>query len=361
MVAYLGYLVLAGVQVPLFYKRDSLGKKQFNTRAYLLLCCIEIILLAGLRGYTVGADTVTYLDALRYYKSLLIWEIPFASLVFPFDFEIGYFTLTKICAFLSMNETAFLFVIAMITYIPVFVTIKNHSTIPYLSILSYFAFGMFSYSLGVFRQMIAISILLCGWKYVRERKLVKYLIVVGIAMTFHLTAVIALALYVLYGIKWRKVIWLVFPAEIVLLVTGRLVIVLATRLLPQYAHYLSGKYDQQGGSYLMLLLLNFVLLLCIILDKKGRFNDNMTICALILAVLLQSVGYSMALFGRIVPYFSIYLIVAIPDAVCGLGEKWRKPAVTAAVAVLFLLAYKMINGNQYITPYYLFFQNIPIK
>ena len=374
MAVYLGYLALAGIQALVFYNWNGPRERQFNIRAYgdafrkspfnmhpyLLLCCIELILLAGLRGYTIGADTALYLDALRYFKSLPLWEIPFAPLVYPFDFEIGYFALTKACAFWGMNETVFLFVIAMITYIPVFVFIQKYSKVPYLSILSYFAFGMFSYSLGVFRQMIAVSILLCGWKYVKERKLIKYLLVVGLAMTFHMTSIIAILLYILYGIHWKKIMWFILPAEVLLLIFGRYVVILATKVMPPFEHYLGSVFDQQGGSYLMLILLNLVLLVCIILNKQGRFDDDMTICALILAILLQSVGYSMALFGRIVLFFSIYLIFAIPNAVYGLDEKWRKSAGIVAIAILFFLSFMMISENQYILPYYAFFQEAPM-
>lgn len=361
MSVYLGYLVLTGLQSLLFYKKDRFGERHFNSRPYVWICCIELILLAGLRGYTVGADTATYLKALDYYNAVPILKLPITPLVYPFDFEVGYFTLTKICAFFGMSKTAFLFLIAMIIYIPVFVTIQKHSRIPYLSILSYFAFGMFTYSLGIFRQMIAISILLCGWKYVRERKLLMYLIFIGLAMLFHATAIIAILLYLLYGVKWRRIIWFVFPAEILFVVFGRQMAMLAFSLLPQYSGYIGKQYDQQGGSYLMLLLLNVILITCIILDKRGRFSDDMTICALILAVLIQPIGYSMAIFGRIVPYFSIYLIFALPDAVYGMGKTLRKFAGIAAVAILFFLVYRTMNGDQYITPYYTFFENIGVK
>ena len=361
MGAYFGYLALAGVQIPLCYKKDKLGNLKFNSRLYVLLCCLELILLAGLRGYTVGADTAVYLDAIDYYGSLPFIDRLFASLVFPFDFEVGYFFLTKLCTFLFIGKSGFLFIVAILTYVPVFAAIYKHSSVPYISIVSYFAFGMFSYSLGVFRQMIAISILLCGWKYIVERRFFKYLLVVLLAMLFHSTAVIALCLYVLYGIKWRRVILLLIPCELVLLFCGRYVVALAVKLLPQYAHYIGGKFDQQGGSYLMLLLLNVVLFIAVIMSKRGRFKDDVVVCALILAVLLQAVGYSMALFGRVVPYFSIYLLFAIPDIVYGMGKNWRKPAGVVAVAVLLFLAYRLISSNQYITPYYLFFQNIPIK
>lgn len=354
MAVYFCYLFLICAQVPFFHKRNGLGKRQFHTQAYVFLCCLEIILLAGFRGYAVGADTVTYLDAFRYYSQLPVLDLITAPLVAPFDFEIGYFALTKFCAFWGMNETLFLFVIAIIIYIPVFRAIQRYSSAPYLSILAYFAFGLFSYSLGIFRQMIAASILLCGWGYVRERKVIRYLIVVGVAMLFHTSAIIALGLYFLCGINWKKILWFVFPAEIFLLIFGRKIVLLAVKLLPQYAGYVDGQYDVQGGSYLMLLLLNVVLITCVVLYQKGRYRDKVTICALILAVLIQALGYSMAIFGRMIVYFSTYLIFAIPGIVCGMSQKWRKPVELAVVALLLLLTYRELHGNKFVTPYEFF-------
>ena len=359
MAIYIGYLLLAGLQIPLFYKKDVEGNRRFCTSAYLLVCCVELILLAGFRGYTVGADTAIYLNAVDYYTALPKSELWQAKLVFPFDFEWGYFLLTKIGAFLNLGKTGFLFIVALITYIPIFISIKNHSSIPYLSILTYFAFGIFSYSLGIFRQMIALSILLCGWKFVRERKLFKYLILVAVAMLFHTTAFLGIVLYILYGIKWKRIIWFVVPTEIVLLILGRPLALLMTQIFPQYAGYVNGQYDIQGGSYVMLILMNVILFVCVYLEKKGKYCDDMTICALILAIFLQAIGYSMAILGRVVPYFSIYLIFAVPDIAYGISFKWRKFVVVGVVCILLLLVFREFNGNYYVTPYYMFFEEVP--
>lgn len=357
MAIYICYLLLAGIQLPFFYyRRDALGARRFDSKKYLALCCAELILLTGIRGYTVGADTATYLRAIDHYGTLPKSQLLTAKLVWPFDFEIGYFMLTKLNVFFGLGKTGFLFIIAMITYIPVFAVISKHSSRPYISILCYFAFSMFSYSLGVFRQMIAMSILFCGWKFVTERRFVKYMLLVAFAMLFHTTAVIAVAFYFLYGIKWERIIWFVPPAELFLLVLGRPVVMFALQLLPKYAGYVGGKYDVEGGSYLMLLLLNVILFAAIFFREKGNADQNLTICALILAVCLQCVGYSMAIFGRVVPYFSIYLIFAVPNILRGIGKKWSALAVPLVAAVLFLLVFRDLHGNQYVTPYYTFFQ-----
>ena len=361
MAVYLVYLIFAGLQLPLFYRRDSFGQKRFNKKWYVILCGIEIILLASLRGYTVGADTQVYLKALEHYGSLSSRELLVAPLVYPFDFEFGYFWLTKISALLGIGKTEFLFLISVIIYIPVFANITRYSSMPYFSILSYFAFGFFSLSLGIFRQMIAISILFCGWEYIRKRKLIKFLLVMGLAMLFHTTAVISLLLYILYGIKWERVAWLIIPAELLLLVFGRSVVLIAFKLMPQYSGYLDGKYDIQGGSYVMLMVINVILFACIFINKKGRFNDDITICALILAVLLQAIGYSMAIFGRIVPYYSIYIIFALPNIVNGFNKSLRRSVNFVVIIGLFLMAILEFSGNEYVTPYYTFFQLPPVN
>ena len=357
MTAYIGYLLLAGIQVLLFYKKDNFGDRYFDSKKYLTLCCLELIILAGIRGHSIGADTKVYLRAIDYYSSLGFSELLTAKLVYPFDFEIGYFALTKLCAFLKLGRTGFLFVVAIITYVPVFVTIKKYSKMPYISILCYFAFGMFSYSLGVFRQMIAISILLCGWSFVKDRKLIKYLLTVFLASLFHTTALIAIALYVLYGIGWKKIILAVIGIEAVLVMFGRPIIMLAINMFPKYAGYIDGKYDQQGGTYLMLILLNLILFACVIGGELNKDHDDMSICALILACCLQAIGYSMAIFGRIVPYFSIYIILAVPNFIGGMNKQLRALATFFAIVALFLLSYRGFSGNEYVTPYYTIFNS----
>lgn len=357
MAAYICYLILVGLQVPLFVKSDQLGKQYFFVKKYLTLCCIELIVLAGLRGYTIGADTATYLAAIDYYDDFSFQELIHAELVYPFDFEFGYFLLTKLSIILGLGKTGFLFLIAILVYIPVFLTIKNHSPMPYISIVCYFAFGFFTYSLGIFRQMLAISILLLGWNYVEERRLGRYLLLVFLATSMHSTAIIGILFYILYGMKWERFVpWLV-PTEVVLFLFGRMIVLLVIRLLPKYAGFIGGTYDLQGGSYLMLFFLNLILFASI-LTKSGENdqNERMTITALICAVCLQCVGYSMTIVGRSVSYFSIYMMLAIPNIVCNIGDKRKHLWGFWVLIVLFAFVYSHFDGNKFVVPYYTVFQ-----
>ena len=105
----------------------------------------------------------------------------------------------------------------------------------------------------------------------------------------------------------------------------------------------------------MLLLLNVVLIASILFRNRENSRDDMAICALVLAICVQAVGYAMGIFGRMVPYFSMYLLFAIPNAVHGVKKEFRPWCVVAAVACLCVLVYMEFHGNQYVTPYYTIF------
>lgn len=359
MTIYIFYLVLFGIQTLFFYRNGKLRKGNFNDKGFLILCCIELILMAGLRGYNIGADTKVYLRAIDYYGKMSVSELLSAGLVYPFDFEIGYFLLMKLCCLLRFGKTAFLFVIAIITYIPVFQLIKKYSSNAYISILCYFAFGFFTYSLGLFRQMIAVSIVICGVNYIVERKFIKYLAIIGLAMTFHTTALVGILLYFLYGVKWQRIIAWVIPIELCFLFFGRYLVVMLIRIFPQYAGYIGGKYDVQGGSHLMLIFLNLVFIVSILFrNRKEEQDENIFLCALILAIFLQCLGYSLNIFGRIVSYYSIYIIIAIPNLIYNIGESLKQGGrlimTLFMVLCLIMLTILSFSGDKYVVPYYTF-------
>lgn len=89
-------------------------------------------------------------------------------------------------------------------------------------------------------------------------------------MTFHTTAIIMVPLYWLWQFKLEnKLIWILF-AEVICLFGARNIVLLAVKILPKYAGYVSGIYDIQGGSYSMLILLNVVLLFAFKIQNKNR-------------------------------------------------------------------------------------------
>lgn len=358
MSIYIGFLIVIILEWFLLFPNANLVFGENITysqkKLFLIIVCIEMIFFAGFRATNIGADTPVYLDALEYYGSMPKSEIIKAKLVVPYDFEEGYFLLTKFCAWLSMGKTGFLILISILIYVPVCWFVLQYSENPLLGILTYFSFGCFEYSLGIFRQMIAMSIALMGTKYIRSRKLVKYFLIIGIAMMFHTTAIVMLPLYWIYQFKIENKVKGIFAAELICLISARMIVVFATRIFPKYAGYVSGKYDVQGGSYSMLLLLNLVFVFGCIKARKKENQDNMvlrmTLNATVMAIFLQILGYSMIIFGRIVMYYSIYLTILIPFL---MNKYFRKNTIFIYFIGMIglVMIFYLLTKNSCIAPY----------
>lgn len=331
----------------------KIGIKQ--KKIFLVLTCIELIIFTGLRATNIGADTTVYLSALNYYKALPHSEILSAKLVYPFDFEIGYFFFTKLCAFLNFGESAFLTTIAIIIYVPIFKFIYDYSENPLISVLVYFAFGCFGYSLGIFRQMIALSICATGFKHVMNRNFLKYLFYIIFAMTFHTTAIIALPIYWIKKIKISNKLIIFFAVEIIFLLFSRYIVMLSIRLFSNYSSYINSKYDNQGGSYIMLFLLNIIFILAYYryYINKEKLNNviDVSVKITMIAILIQVLSYSMEIFGRLVPYYSIYLVVLIPDLVNSFMKKNTILIHFCAIFALLLIFYITTVNGQTLNPY----------
>lgn len=341
-------------------KKDVLTLKTNKKKIFLVISCIQLILLAGIRGYTIGADLDNYLGAIEYYRKFPIQSVLFAKLVYPFDYEIGYFIFVKLCAFLRMNKTAFLFIIAIIIYVPVFKFIKKKSSMPFLSIFAYFALGTFSYSLGLFRQMIAISIIISGIKYIEERKLSKYILVVILAMMFHTTAFIMLPFYWIQKIDFKKlVVWVVW-FEGVGFLFGKELIYLVIRIFPKYSNYIDSIYGASGGGLFNLMFLNLLMLIGLVYTKYNPQNahkNRIFVNAVAIAICFQTLGYHLEIFGRIVSYYSIYLIILIPEMTNSLFKgKSRYIGIGSVMLFLCLRFCMTFIGNEYVCPYYFFWQ-----
>ena len=321
---------------------------------FCILACVELICFAGIRTMHIGADTAIYIKALEYLRSIPRENILYAKLMYPFDFEIGYAFLTKICAALSMSNTEFLYLIAMIIYIPVFVFIFYYSSHPLISTLTYFALGIFGYSLGIFRQMIAISIILCGLRYIEERKLLKYCIYIFIAMLFHTTAIIALPLYWLFKFNIKNKLMWIITLEVVILFFSRIIVLFIVKIFPSYSGYINSQYDIQGGSYIMLIIFNIILIIAYYMVRKGqivycgmgKLAVNSTICM----VYLQIMGYSMEIFGRIIPYYSIFLLILVPCILENLQIK-NKPLLHILCIGVLLMMFYYTNNNAMLVPF----------
>lgn len=123
-------------------------------------------------------------------------------------FEIGYVYLNNIVRSFTSNYTIFLLIFSSFFFLVLYKTINKYSIYPLLSIFVFF----FSYitSIGTNRQLLALAICLLALPFIFRRNLAYFLISIGIACCFHMSAIIFSITYLFtYHLNFKKILILI--------------------------------------------------------------------------------------------------------------------------------------------------------
>lgn len=177
---------MAETHSPIVIRRDgSIWRKPSLFPAFIL--SLVLILVAGFRYY-VGTDFGTYFQ-----RDVPSWSQVFYNVV---HFKEGGFSfLTKIANLWGHNGQNLIFLCSFIT-VGVYCRAIYKFSFMYLSaILLYLFMGEWQGSFNAVRQYVAAAILFAGHRFILQRRLRKYVVVVLFAALFHKTAIIMLIPY----------------------------------------------------------------------------------------------------------------------------------------------------------------------
>lgn len=155
-------------------------------KIYFLVACI-LILVAGLR-YRVGTDYMAYYHGYEYYLESLPNAIRGLN-------EPGYGLIVWIATHFYYDGAAPIFLASLVTISFPLLVIYRHSKELLLPVFLFVTMGCWSGSFNGVRQYLAASVLLCGYKSLRERDLLNYCLIVFVAFLFHRSAIVFIVLY----------------------------------------------------------------------------------------------------------------------------------------------------------------------
>ena len=151
-----------------------------------------IIILYSIRDYSIGAggDTEAYVRA---YNE--IGKLDFGQIV-EFNWELGYVVLNKIMFIIfGGNERCFVVLMEILIVLPIAEYVKRVSPLPNFCLLFFVALGGIIHT-GLFRQMLAFSIILYSLRYLEEQdsdqknNFIKFFSIILVASLFHVTALL---------------------------------------------------------------------------------------------------------------------------------------------------------------------------
>lgn len=117
--------------------------------------------------------------------------------------EYGYFFYQVLLAYITPNRYIFIFVTTLLIYIFYYRAFKKYIEEYPLACILFLAF-LFFFTMTYLRAVLAIGIMWQGLKYIWERNLLKFTILIFIAYLFHSSALIFFPIYFIPQKKWRK-------------------------------------------------------------------------------------------------------------------------------------------------------------
>lgn len=314
-------------------------------RKFLILVGIVLILIMGFRY----ADISSRGDLNNYARLYTrIRDVEWKDVIGYNGMEPGYLILNKLFSMFFPWTQSIIFIEAIICVLFTFRFIYKFSNNVYLAVLLYLAQGPFIFQLTGFRQAIAMSICLFAVEFIEKRKLFKFLLLVGLACTFHATAVVFIPFYFIANFKPN------FKTTAIYVIYYILLLRFAPQLLSLGSDLTGSDYNTAAywgnitGPLINLFFYALTLVLALFLsrrwEKKGNWKWNMTL----LGVIMYLLRYVSMPFERISFYFSsgieVYLPELISDAIVEKEKKLVYYGLMWICIILFLVRAKTTIG-----------------
>lgn len=336
------------------YGKDC-SRNHVLKKTFFLLACLPIVLVSALR-YNVGTDYIniywnTYETVTNGGDTVVGSSV---------SIEGGLLFLNKILSNFSASPIIFFVITSIYIYNTLFYCFKRDYGKLTFPVLIFFFSGLYFTSLNIVRQFIALAIVTYAFKYVKDRKVLPYIIFVLLAGVMHLSAIIMIPFYFLYNIKIdsKKFFFLLVIGSAVspILIYIFNIIIKYTR----YSYYANSNFfmvdaDLAGTVYAILITAAVFMQYKKIQEKQDM---NYMLYALLAYDVLIILSYSFPLCNRIAVYFKYPVFIRlIPVLIESVSLKYRKMVTMAVMVIMGVATYYLyyIRGNSDVFPYHSIF------
>src|SRR5699024_2701180 len=208
----------------------------------------------------------------------------------------------KIMFSISTNYYFFTFVTSSFILLSFYNFMYKYSSNVIISYTLFILLYFFGTSLNLIRLFLAIAINLFSIKYLTERNFVKFLLIVLLATTFHVTAIVFLILYPFYNFK--------FTTNSIIFLTGALIFIkiFSTRILSFLLsfHVYEKRYGAELGSGdgKGILLFHILILVIALIQKQHKNKENhLWLIMLITSLIFNLLALNLTIAARVMWYF----------------------------------------------------------
>ena len=349
MAIYIIFWILILLMAFLELKSDAIvcGKIKIQSRIISFVCIFVFAIILGIfRNGFLGVDVLNYRSHF-YSVRKMNWLDTFSY----GDTDIGFYIISKIISLFTSDYDVYKAILYIITTTIVACIILKQSRYPAISFMVYFSLGFMGFNFCILRQALAMSICFWGFRFAKEKKLIKFIFLVFIAALFHSTAIVFIFVYPIINSKISGISMIKKVALMVLAyIFGRVGLPYLYRFF--HTDYSSVAISNQG---LTKLLIYIILIVGIRMLLSGSTNDRKKeFETAFVSIYMQLIALSFSLFTRITQYFIFYLVLVVPEVY----EKRKNNLIHVGFIIVFTILYFVNLNGMNIVPYVTVFSNI---
>gem|GEM_PF-3382169 len=335
--------------------------KAFGEQVYVTICFIMFWLVLGFSSEHMGIydRELVYIGNYNSAKGIGSLSQYLESVKTRATSGYGFYIITWLITRFVNDYHLFLIIITLPIFWCAASFIKKNSLDVQVSCFVFLAF-MYPFMFTVVRQCIALSILFIAANAFNENRLIKCILLIFLAASIHITAIVFLLIILLHKIKYRNIYLLAIPVfiSLVLISNGSHIMDFISRYTPDTT--LAARYQERNSQSFMIAPIMirtsiFVFLYVLFrftkthskpvknkkrariritisnkrkpipdenaLVKSNAFsNDFFLLISIAICVfsILMSLLFEMQ---RIILFFDIFTLIAIPQALSGLKKK----------------------------------------
>lgn len=299
-----------------FLKGYKISKRK-NKIGFIFISISVLIFILGFRAQTMGVDLKGYLPSFdKLNKASWTQIIHMNSYL---NYEKGYVIFNKMVGSVWCDRQFFLFICAACSLLPVGIFIYRNSNHMLFSMVIYMSLPCFLIVFSGLRQGIAIGITMLSVEFIKKKKLLKFVLLILLASTFHSSAIIFLIAYPLYRLKMNKKM---AYASILLLPGIYILRYPVFRILSKI--FKAHAVPDYNNAINLFLIFVFIYSFCVLFGNRSNEKINGWMNIFFVACACQAMGGVYLTTIRVGYYFMISLCILLPEVFHGMNLKYAE-------------------------------------
>ena len=277
---------------------------------FIFLSCLMLLAVMGLRDvYQIGNDTRTsYVRTFFDMKNLSFAQAIKSD---PDGYNAGFYGMTKLLYGWTRGDyQLFIFLTSTFVILCFGHFVRRYSPSPFQSVLCFLGLLYYSFHFSALKQSIAMSILLLAFDQVVNRKMFRFLIMVGFASLFHFPSIVFLPAYWITKMKVGKN-YLIFLALLLVLLY-----VLRGQILALFQEGYGTEVSDTGTRFIGNKVIIMIGIVAVSLILRNPLKQDRLYQILLLfmgiSICIQTFASYSNTFERLADYYFQFAVVFIP-------------------------------------------------